>query len=71
MDVNGYLHVRFFDIHTLHVTYRVRNLDINKLLIGVQVCVFEERERERERESNKLWNYNFISILKYVYIISH
>jgi hypothetical protein len=56
MDVNGYLHVRFFDIHTLHVTYRVRNLDINKLLIGVQVCVYlkRERERERERESNKL-----------------
>jgi hypothetical protein len=56
MNVNDYLHVRFFDIHTLHVTYRVRNLDINKLLIGVQVCVYLKREREieRERESNKL-----------------
>jgi len=63
MDVNGYLHVRFFDIHTLHVTYRVRNLDINKLLIGVQVCVYLKRERERERE--RVINYEIIILSQY------
>ena len=40
MDDNDYLRVRIFDIHTLHVTYRVRDLDINKLLIGFWVSIY-------------------------------